>query len=124
MNLPVPRAAPRKKGAYALSPETKKQLDYWASNTIDYGVRHLSKHAKSLANKGIDVIEEAIPILSATGLAALASVSGNPEFAPLAFEAGRRAGVEGAKALGGYAHGKVKEFEFEPFKHQKAMPPI
>jgi hypothetical protein len=68
-------------------------------------------YAKDLANKGIDMAEQYAPELAGTALAGLATFTGNPELAPLAYSAGSQLGRAGGKALSGYAHGKVNDFD-------------
>jgi len=68
-------------------------------------------YAKDLANKGIDMAEQYAPELAGTALAGLATFTGNPELAPLAYSAGSQLGRAGGKALGNYAHGQVNNFD-------------
>ena len=77
--------------------------------------------AKDLANKGIDIAEQYAPELAGSALAGLATFTGNPELAPLAYEAGSQLGRAGGKALGNYAHGQVNNFD--PYHSTTAMTP-
>ena len=77
--------------------------------------------AKDLANKGIDMAEQYAPELAGSALAGLATFTGNPELAPLAYEAGSQLGRAGGKALGKYAHGQVNNFD--PYHSTTAMIP-
>ena len=73
--------------------------------------------AKDLANKGIDMAEQYAPELAGTALAGLATFTGNPELAPLAYTAGSQLGKAGGKYLSGVAHSKVNEFD--PYRSQQ-----
>jgi hypothetical protein len=77
--------------------------------------------AKDLANKGIDMAVNYAPELGGTALAGLATFTGNPELAPLAYEAGSMLGKAGGNALGKYAHGQVDNFD--PYHTSTAMSP-
>jgi hypothetical protein len=74
-------------------------------------------YAKDLANKGIDMAEQYAPELAGSALAGLATFTGNPELAPLAYTAGSQLGKAGGKYLSGVAHSKVNEFD--PYRSQE-----
>jgi hypothetical protein len=67
--------------------------------------------AKNLANKGISALQKAAPAMLGDAGAALATFSGNPELAPLAYEAGSNLGRVGASKLGGMAHSQVNSIK-------------
>jgi hypothetical protein len=73
--------------------------------------------AKDLANKGIDMAEQYAPELAGTALAGLATFTGNPELAPLAYTAGSQLGKAGGKYLSGVAHNQVNKFD--PYRSQE-----
>jgi hypothetical protein len=77
--------------------------------------------AKDLANKGIDYAEQYAPELAGSALAGLATFTGNPELAPLAYEAGSQLGKAGGKYLSGVAHNQVNNFD--PYHSSTAMTP-
>ena len=77
--------------------------------------------AKDLANKGIDLAEQYAPELGGTALAGLATFTGNPELAPLAYQAGSQIGKAGGKYISGLAHSKVNEFD--PYHTSNAVSP-
>jgi hypothetical protein len=91
----------------------------WVNNNIIKPVEPIAKEAgkvllpvaKDLANKGIDYAQQYAPQIGGTALAGLATLSGNPELAPLAYQAGSNLGRMGGNKLADYAHGKVNSFD-------------
>jgi hypothetical protein len=76
---------------------------------------------KELANKAIDYGAQYAPELAGTALAGLATATGNPELAPIAYEAGSMLGKAGAKAGSKYAKKQVADFD--PYHQQTSSAP-
>jgi hypothetical protein len=65
--------------------------------------------AKTILNKGIDYAQKYAPVVLGDAGAALATMTGNPELAPLAYAAGSKLGKLGSDKLGGMAHSQVNK---------------
>jgi len=78
--------------------------------------------AKQLGNEAINAGEQYAPELAGTALAGLATMSGNPEFAPAAYSVGEQLGKKGGSALAGLARKELNNFD--PYHTQSDITPV